>query len=745
MPTMFDLPASVPTVTLNGKYLGPDGRPLRGWVEILAPTPLTFPGAQAFITGPLVLPLDAEGGFTVTLPATDVEGQNPTDWVYWVTEKLQGMPDRPTYAIKLPQALTDPWLDQLAPSDPGKPNYVPVVGSQIYTGTEEPPFGLGTNGDVYLQVSSVTAGGITSKTLSVWRNTDWTWAKTLDGIRGAAFYASTSAAPGYGVEGDLHVRTDTGAVSQFRSGSWASIGSIKGAKGDKGDKGDTGAQGPQGIQGATGATGPKGDTGATGPKGDKGDPGNPGAHWFYGTTAPGTVAGAVAGDLFLNTTNGDLYSYSGTAWSLAANVKGPKGDPGAGSVNSVNGDLGPDVVLDAADVNALPATGYVAGGNLILNSPTGDYRGFSFTTADENRWVFQVDNVTEAGGDVGSNFELANWADDGTWKSAVLYGNRATGNLGIGTNALTAGAKLTVAGAAALKNLAADPATAAGGSFIYAKNGVAYVKNADGTVIQIGAGGGTGTVQSVNSKTPDANGAVTLVASDVGALATTARNAANGVAPLDASSDVPMANLPPAIGRNMWTPQAVGFKAWTHDPNMVANPTTLKAATIQRLYLAAVNITESTSVTNVIVHSRGWAGSATVPAARFMAGIYTQAGSRVAWTGSTALSNVGAAGQISGSPAGQRDNHVGAVAFPLTASYTMAPGVYYLAFLMTAGSATDFYYFHVQNEAPSNPGNFFWGSAVVRNLYFSTQTTLPTTVTVANGLVDHDPMIMALV
>src|ERR1051325_6899054 len=110
MPTLFNLPASVPSVTLHGKYLGPDGRPLRGWVEILAPTPLTFPDADAFITGPVVIPLDAEGTFAVKLPAPDVEGQTPTDWAYWITERLTGMPDRKPYAIKLPQALTDPWL-----------------------------------------------------------------------------------------------------------------------------------------------------------------------------------------------------------------------------------------------------------------------------------------------------------------------------------------------------------------------------------------------------------------------------------------------------------------------------------------------------------------------------------------------------------------------------------------------------------------------------------------------------------
>jgi hypothetical protein len=299
---------------------------------------------------------------------------------------------------------------------------------------------------------------------------------------------------------------------------------------------------------------------------------------------------------------------------------------------------------------------------------------------------------------------------------------------------------------------------------------------------QLPDGMGGGAVSTVNGKSPDASGNVALVAADVGAvattekgtasgvatlgtdgvlttdqrptytaaqvgaLATTARGAANGVASLDASARVPIAQMPTATGRNMWTPQALGFQAWSVDPAAVANPTTLKAAVVGRIYMCGMNITETTQVNRVVMMARGWAGSSAVPAARFFAGIYNESGSRVAWTGSTALSNVPAAGQITGSAPGMRDNHIGAVPLPLTATATLAPGRYWAAFLLSAGSATDFYYMHIQNEAPSNPGNFFLGTTAFQRHWCipSGQTTLPATVNQSTGEVGLDPAIMAL-
>lgn len=73
-----------------------------------------------------------------------------------------------------------------------------------------------------------------------------------------------------------------------------------------------GPQGPEGPQGPRGEQGVKGDQGAPGigVKGDKGDTGDTGARgsrWFTGTGAPGTLAGAQVGDMYLDTATGTVY------------------------------------------------------------------------------------------------------------------------------------------------------------------------------------------------------------------------------------------------------------------------------------------------------------------------------------------------------------------------------------------------------------------------------------------------------
>ncbi|WP_145791608.1 hypothetical protein [Kitasatospora atroaurantiaca] len=129
-------------------------------------------------------------------------------------------------------------------------------------------------------------------------------------------------------------------------------------------------------------------------------------------------------------------------------VPGPKGDPG--SVDSVNGKHGPNVVLDADSVGALPKWGGTLTGELNMSGPAGSYRTLNFQTGNVERWVYQVDNGAESGGDAGSNFELSNWSDAGAWKSSVIYGERSTGNVGIGTSSLTPNAKVTVRGPTSL-------------------------------------------------------------------------------------------------------------------------------------------------------------------------------------------------------------------------------------------------------------------------------------------------------
>jgi hypothetical protein len=79
-----------------------------------------------------------------------------------------------------------------------------------------------------------------------------------------------------------------------------------GAQGPTGAAGATGAQGPQGTPGATGATGAQGPQGAAGATGATG---TRGSLWNTGTGAPGTIAGVLTGDLYLDTASGDVYQY----------------------------------------------------------------------------------------------------------------------------------------------------------------------------------------------------------------------------------------------------------------------------------------------------------------------------------------------------------------------------------------------------------------------------------------------------
>ncbi|MCZ0980145.1 hypothetical protein O1L60_17400 [Streptomyces diastatochromogenes] len=85
------LPSSIPTVRVHGRYRGPDGRSLSGTVTFTPPGLLTFPASDLFIAGPVVAALDENGGFSVSLPATDAPDMNPSGWAWTVKENLAGV------------------------------------------------------------------------------------------------------------------------------------------------------------------------------------------------------------------------------------------------------------------------------------------------------------------------------------------------------------------------------------------------------------------------------------------------------------------------------------------------------------------------------------------------------------------------------------------------------------------------------------------------------------------------------
>ena len=124
------------------------------------------------------------------------------------------------------------------------------------------------------------------------------------------------AGDGYLVEADgkLYIWNGTawpadGAGVEFRGPQGpAGADGAQGATGAQGIKGDTGAAGAKGDKGDKGDPGDTGATGATGAAGAAGADGARGTRWFTGSGAPGTIAGSVAGDLYMDTADGTVYT-----------------------------------------------------------------------------------------------------------------------------------------------------------------------------------------------------------------------------------------------------------------------------------------------------------------------------------------------------------------------------------------------------------------------------------------------------
>lgn len=142
-----------------------------------------------------------------------------------------------------------------------------------------------------------------------------------------------------------------------KNGSKGSVG----PKGEKGEKGDTGEQGPQGEKGEQGPQGIQGEQGLKGEKGEKGDTG-----------------AAFTFDMF---TAEQLASLKGEKGDTG--LQGPKGDPGEGSVKTVNGVL-PDengnvevqAGIDSADVARIVKDEFAGGvgyGSELVILPEQEY------------------------------------------------------------------------------------------------------------------------------------------------------------------------------------------------------------------------------------------------------------------------------------------------------------------------------------------------------------------------------------
>ncbi|WP_299534903.1 phage tail protein [uncultured Streptomyces sp.] len=353
---------------------------------------------------------------------------------------------------------------------------------------------------------------------------------------------------------------------------------------------------------------------------------------------------------------------AGAQYVSVPGPEGPQGEPGpqgpAGPVRSVNGHTETDIVLAAADLGA------------VATSAAGRAGG-----------IAQLD----AGGKV-----PLTQLPDGTGQGVTSLNGK--------TGAIT----LAAADLGAL-----TPATA------------------DTRYLAVGAA----PVTSVNGQT----GAITLTSGDLGAVSADQAvllTGAQTVAGAKTFSTVPTVSADPANGNQLarrsyvekvaatgvWTPAALGFKAWAFDPatSSVTNPQYCINGTV---YLIGVPLTADTTITNVVFYVPGFAGSGL--AATSYAGLYNSSGTRVGVTGTLDKLITKTEGTT--------------VVLKLTTAYAAPAGNYWVALLINGPDPkTNGPAFMVGASVGNFPGGSARiGSAFVRHARLSTtgQISLPTQFT----------------
>ncbi len=143
---------------------------------------------------------------------------------------------------------------------------------------------------------------------------------------------STEQRPSTGANGYIRYNTSNNSFEGYTSAGWGAIGG-----GGSSGNGYTGSEGPTGF---TGSAGDVGFTGSVGPSGSDGT-----SVTILGTVAsesalpgyPGSYGGSV-GDGYI--VNGDLYVWTGSAWSNVGPIRGPQGVQGTAGVQGAIGAQG---------------------------------------------------------------------------------------------------------------------------------------------------------------------------------------------------------------------------------------------------------------------------------------------------------------------------------------------------------------------------------------------------------------------
>lgn len=415
---------------------------------------------------------------------------------------------------------------------------------------------------------------------------------------------------------------------------WVNNGPLQGAKGEKGDKGDpftysdftaeqlaalkgekgdTGERGPQGEQGIQG---PKGDTGEPGPQGPAGADGKDGVsvtHEWVGTTLSVTSAsGTSSADLKGEKGEQGIQGIQGPKGDTGEQgpqgiqgIQGPKGDTGEQGpqgIQGVQGEQGPQG--DAATIEVGTVTTGTAGtAASVTNTGTENAAIFNFVIPQGAKGEKGDTGAQGPAGETGPQGPKGDTGATGPEGPQGIQGPQ--GEQGIQGPAGPKGDKGDTG--------AQGPQGEQGVQGPEGPQGPAGVAGADGksayqTAVEAGY---AGTETAFNSALKDVPGHIAnkdnphgVTAAQSGAIPTTEKGAANGVATLGADGKVPTGQLPamnyaPSThasqhgsgGSDPITPAAIGAAAASH--NQAAS--TITAGTFAATGVKAMNGTDYTT------------------------------------------------------------------------------------------------------------------------------------------------------
>jgi len=165
-----------------------------------------------------------------------------------------------------------------------------TIGAKVSFGTALPPNSTGKNGDIFVKTDT---GAFVQKVSGTW-TVVYTIPSSSGTTNGAILYGVGLPGNITGVDNDTYINTGTGIFYKKLSGSWSQVFSMQ-----------TGPQGPQGTAGASGTNGSNGFS------------------LLNGVTTPSNLGTGVNGDFYINTATYTLYGPKiGGVWGTGTSLIG---------------------------------------------------------------------------------------------------------------------------------------------------------------------------------------------------------------------------------------------------------------------------------------------------------------------------------------------------------------------------------------------------------------------------------------